>query len=149
MSQTQTTETIVQEITIKAPAKNVFDALTDPAQRVKWWGVNYIKEAQMESDLRPGGRWQMTGVSWEKPFSIGGEYRIVEPHTALAFTMLATWMPEPTETLVRFDLEEKAGTTLVRLTHSGLTAEGAQYFKGWPEILASLQAYAEHATLDI
>jgi uncharacterized protein YndB with AHSA1/START domain len=31
-------DAIVQEITIKAPAARVFEALVDPAQRMKWWG---------------------------------------------------------------------------------------------------------------
>jgi uncharacterized protein YndB with AHSA1/START domain len=124
-------------------ATRVFAALTDPMQRVKWWGANYITDARMESDLRPGGKWQMTGTAYGGPFSIAGEYRVVEPPTALAFTMDATWAPGNPETLVRFNLEEKAGTTLVRLTHSGLTAESAQYFKGWPEILAALQGHVE------
>jgi uncharacterized protein YndB with AHSA1/START domain len=144
MNQTQAGETIVQEITIHAPAARVFEALTDPAQRVKWWGVGYIKDAKMESDLRPGGKWEMSGIAWDKPFSISGNYRVIESPKALAFTILATWMPNPSETLVRFDLDEKAGVTHVRLTHSGLTAEGVQYFKGWAEILAALQNYVEH-----
>lgn len=141
MSQTSATETIVKEITIHAPAARVFEALTDPEQRVKWWGVGYIKDAKVISDLRVGGKWEMTGDAWGKPFSVAGEYRLIEPSVALAFTVLATWTPNPTETLVRFDLTESGGETLVRLTHSGLTAESAQYFRGWPEILANLQKY--------
>jgi uncharacterized protein YndB with AHSA1/START domain len=143
MRPTADTETIIKEITIEAPAARIFEALTDPSQRIKWWGANYITDPRMESDLRPGGKWQMMGTAWGKPFSISGEYRIVEPPTALAFTMLATWMPKPIETLVRFDLEEKTGSTVVRLTHSGLTVESRDYFRGWPEILAGLQAHAE------
>ena len=41
MSTTTTTRSvdeIVQEITIKASASRVFEALVDPAQRMKWWG---------------------------------------------------------------------------------------------------------------
>jgi len=44
---------------------------------------------------------------------------------------------------VRFDLEEKDGATTVRLTHSGLTSEGARAHQGWPQILTWLQAYVE------
>lgn len=28
---------IVQEITIKAPAERIFEALTNPDERLKWW----------------------------------------------------------------------------------------------------------------
>ena len=41
MSSTTTTrsvDAIVQEITIKASASRVFEALVDPGQRMKWWG---------------------------------------------------------------------------------------------------------------
>lgn len=149
MTQTQTGETIVREITIQASATRIFEALTDPVQRVKWWGAGYIEDAAMESDLRPGGKWLMTGIVRDKPFRISGEYREIEPPTVLTFTMLATWMPNPCETLVRFSLEERAGTTLVRLTQSGVTAENVQYFSGWSEILGGLQIHVERAETSV
>ena len=62
----------------------------------------------------------------------------------LAFTWLPDWQQNPTETLVRFDLTEKDGLTTVRLTHSGLTPEGVQAHKGWPQILVWLRGYVEH-----
>jgi uncharacterized protein YndB with AHSA1/START domain len=82
MSMTSASETIIQEITIKVPAKRIFEALTD-------------------------------------------------------------WQQDATETLVRFDLEEKDAVTTVRITHSGLTSEGAQAHKGWPQILGWLRTYVE------
>ena len=42
----------------------------------------------------------------------------------LAFTWLPSWDEEATETLVRFDLDERDGVTRVRLTHSGFATEG-------------------------
>jgi Activator of Hsp90 ATPase homolog 1-like protein len=46
--------------------------------------------------------------------------------------------------LVRFDLEERDGFTTVRLTHSGLTTESSRdHHRGWPQVLAWLQAYVE------
>jgi uncharacterized protein YndB with AHSA1/START domain len=61
----------------------------------------------MESDLRPGGAWLMRGIGMEdKPFTLRGEYRSVERPRLLEFTWLPDWQ-EP-QTLVRFDLEEKA-----------------------------------------
>ena len=45
---------------------------------------------------------------------------------------------------MRFDLTEKDGLTTVRLTHSGLTPEGLQAHKGWPQILVWLRGYVEH-----
>jgi len=145
MTMTATGETIVQEITIKAPASRVFEALTNPDQRKAWWGSEgRFQTTHMDSDLRVGGKWMMGGTGLGgRPFTVEGEYRTIEPPHVLAFTWLPNWQQNPTETLVRFDLTEKDGITTVRLTHSGLTPEGKQAHQGWPQILAWLRAYAE------
>lgn len=137
-------ETIVQEIAIKAPAKRVFEALTDPDERIKWWGAEgRFQTSHVESDLRPGGKWSMRGTGMGRPFTIRGEYRTVEPPHVLVFTWLPSWQDNATVSLVRFDLAEKDGVTTVRITHSALTAEGVAAHKGWPQILLWLRAYAE------
>jgi uncharacterized protein YndB with AHSA1/START domain len=143
MSTTVAGETIVQEIAIKASADRVFAALTDPQQRTKWWGQGQMRTLHMESDLRPGGRWLMSGTGYGKAFKIVGEYRVVEPPRLLICTWVPDWHQNATESLVRFDLAEKDGVTTVRLTHSGLTPEGALAHKGWPQILGWLRGYAE------
>jgi uncharacterized protein YndB with AHSA1/START domain len=99
----------------------------------------------MLSDLRPGGRWMMRGIGvGGKPFRVDGEYRDVERPRLLVFTWLPDWQGDATETLVRVDLKEKNGITMVRLTHSGLTSERARAsHRGWPEVLTSLRVYAE------
>lgn len=62
MNPTSVTDAIVQQIAIKASAKRIFEALTDPVQRVKWWGgEGRFQTTHMESDLRPGGKWMMRG----------------------------------------------------------------------------------------
>jgi uncharacterized protein YndB with AHSA1/START domain len=42
-------DSIVQEITIKGSAERIFEALTNPDQRITWWGVE--------------GRFQVTHMS--------------------------------------------------------------------------------------
>jgi uncharacterized protein YndB with AHSA1/START domain len=145
MNQTRADETIVQEITIKAPAEHIFAALTDPGQRMQWWSAEgRFQTTHIESDLRPRGKWVMRGTAMGgKPFCVEGEYRSIERPRLLVFTWLPDWHPNAKESLVRFDLEENGGVTTVRLTHSGLTSEGARAHKGWPDILAWLRAYAE------
>jgi uncharacterized protein YndB with AHSA1/START domain len=145
MTTTAVSDTIVQEITIKGSAKRIFAALTNPEERVKWWGVGRFQAIQMESDLRPGGKWAMRGTGiGGRPFSVVGEYRKVEPPHLLVFTWLPDWQDDATESLVRFDLNEKDGVTTVRLTHSGLITERSRTsHRGWPEILASLRGYVE------
>ncbi len=146
MDRTSATDTIVTEITIKAPAERVFEALSNPEQRVQWWGAEgRFRTTHVESDLRPGGKWTMRGVGMGgKPFRVVGEYRAVERPRLLVFTWLPDWQENASETLVRFDLEEKGGVTTVRLTHSGLTTDSARdSHRGWPQILSWLRAYVE------
>jgi uncharacterized protein YndB with AHSA1/START domain len=146
MSSTPAIDAIVAEITIKAPAERIFDALTDPAQRMKWWGLKgRFETTDMESDLRAGGHWMMSGTGMGgKPFKIVGVYRSIDRPRLLAFTWLPDWDEEATETFVRFDLREHDGVTTVRLTHSGFASDGSRTrHQGWPQILGWLQGYAE------
>lgn len=39
MNPTSASDTIVQEITIKGSAERIFEALTNPHERMKWWGA--------------------------------------------------------------------------------------------------------------
>ena len=145
MSATGTIDAIVQEITIAASAERIFQALVDPAQRMKWWGQQgRFETTHAESDLRPGGRWLMSGKGMGHPFKVEGVYRSVERPRVLAFTWLPSWDEQATETLVRFDLDERNGVTTVRLTHSGFASEGSRNrHQGWPQILGWLKAYTE------
>ena len=146
MNPASVSDTIVQEITINGSANRIFDALTDPDQRVKWWGAEgRFQATHMESDLRPGGKWMMQGNGiGAKPFKVSGEYRQIEPPRMLVFTWLPDWQEDLVESVVRIELEEKNGVTTVRLTHSGLTSETSRIsHKGWPQILTWLRAYVE------
>jgi uncharacterized protein YndB with AHSA1/START domain len=147
MNPTSLNDTIVQEIVIKAPAERIFEALIDPAERIKWWGAEgRFQTTHMESDLHPGGKWMMRGNGvGGRPFTVMGEYRQIEPPRLLIFTWLPDWQGDAVETLVRFELTEHSGLTTVRLTHSGLTTESSRLsHKGWPQILTWLQAHSEN-----
>ena len=146
MNLTNVGDTIVQEITIRGSAERIFEALTNPGHRVKWWGSEgRFQTTHMESDLRPGGKWMMRGNGMGgKPFKVTGEYRQIDPPRLLVFTWLPDWQEDAIESIVRFDLKEENGVTTVRLTHSGLTSEISRTsHKGWPQILTWLQGYVE------
>jgi|SRR6185437_8787520 uncharacterized protein YndB with AHSA1/START domain len=146
MNHSNAGDTIVEEITIGAPADRIFTALTSPEERVKWWGAEgRFKTTQMESDLRPGGAWLMSGIGvGGRPFTIQGVYREIQRPRLLVLTWLPSWQSDATESLVRFDLEEQNGRTTVRVTHSGLATESARtQHRGWPDILGWLRAYIE------
>ena len=138
-------DAIVHEITIRASAERVFEALTNPDQRLKWWGAEgRFRSTHAESDLRPGGKWLTGGIAGGgRPFTVKGEYRVVEPPRALAFTWLPDWEPNAVTSLVRFDLDEKNGVTTIRLTHSGLGESSRAAHQGWPQMLGWLKAYVE------
>ncbi len=145
MSTTDPNETIIQEIKIHGSAERIFEALANPEQRMRWWGIKgRFQVTEVNSDLRPGGKWSMRGTGFGKPFTVQGEYRQIEPPRLLSFTWLPEWQGDPTVSLVRFDLKEDAGATTVRLTHSGLTTElSRSSHRGWPQLLALLRDYVE------
>jgi len=147
MNSTAETDAIVKEITIKASAERIFEALTDPDQRLKWWGAEGLyRSTHAESDLRPGGKWITRGTAGGgRAFSVKGEYRVIERPRALAFTWLPDWEPNAIVTLVRFDLDENNGVTTVRLTHSGLGESARAHHQGWPRMLGWLKAFVEGA----
>ena len=113
---------------------------------MKWWGKKgRFETTNAESDLRPGGRWLMSGMGVGRPFKVEGLYRIIQRPHVLAFTWVPSWDEGATETLVRFDLYEQNGFTTVRLTHSGFASESSRArHQGWPQILGWLKAYAEY-----
>jgi uncharacterized protein YndB with AHSA1/START domain len=144
MSTTSQDSSIVKEISINAPAHRVFDAIADPRQRVKWWGIEgKFQVTEMESELREGGAWTMRGHSHGGyPFTFRGIYRVVKRPAKLEFT----WKPdsEEPESVVCFELTEENGVTSVRLTHSRLTEELArERYLGWPVLLGLLRSYIQ------
>jgi len=140
-------DTIVQEITIDAPAARVFEAFTNPSERVQWWSApeGRFQTKHVESDLRPGGKWTMRGTRQDgSPFTITGEYRRIERPSLVEFTWLPDWQGDATESFVRVEFAETNGVTHVRLTHSGLTTEPSRTsHRGWPQILSRLRAYVQ------
>jgi uncharacterized protein YndB with AHSA1/START domain len=145
MTTTADATTIVKEITIDARAAKVFAALTDPAQLPQWWGEEgKYKVDRMESDLRPGGKWGAYGTSSDgSAFSVEGVYRIVDAPHLVEMTWKHDWEESAEETVVRYDLTETNGTTLLRVTHSGFVSPKSrdEHAKGWEQVLAWLAAF--------
>ncbi len=136
-------DAIVQEIAIKGSAERIFDALTNPAELVKWWGVpGWFQATAVDSDLRPGGKWRIIVAAGGGTNVVSGEYRQIErPHL-----LVYTWVREEdaVETVVRWELEENSSITKVRVTHSGLTSDSLRARNnGWPRIVELLQTYVE------
>jgi uncharacterized protein YndB with AHSA1/START domain len=60
MSNVESTNATVKEIFINASAERVFEAIVDPSQRVKWWGVKG-RHRKIRRDCRTAcsRRWSM------------------------------------------------------------------------------------------
>jgi uncharacterized protein YndB with AHSA1/START domain len=122
-----------KEILVGAPVQDVWKALTDPAELVKWF--------PLEARVTPGKGGKVF-LSWGPRSE--GEAEIVnwEPGKALA------WKDQLA--LVEFTLEQRGGKTLVRVVQSGFAGsadwndeffDSANY--GWGFMLLSLQVALE------
>jgi uncharacterized protein YndB with AHSA1/START domain len=141
-----TPDELITEVQIAAPRERVFEAIIDPQQRIKWWGrPGLYRATKFTGDLRVGGKWRTEGDSGGgRTFFVYGEYLQVDPPRLLEHTWVASWSGEA-QTTVRWELEEKDGGTLLRIRHYGLSAhpELGEHYKGWPQVVAWLQAYVE------
>lgn len=140
--------TLVQEITINAPAAIVFAALTDPNQLPQWWGDEQTYRCtHMENDLRVGGGWRTDGVSSDGgTFTVGGEYLAIDPPRLLEYTWDPSFgTPHDAKTVVHIELTETGGVTRLHLTHSGFSSPESrdQHDAGWTKVLGWLKGFAE------
>jgi uncharacterized protein YndB with AHSA1/START domain len=147
MNVTGSTTQVIKEITIDAPAETVFAALVEPEQLTQWWGEDGLYHTEhMVVDLRVGGKWRTTGTSADgKPFAVEGVYRAIERPNLLEYTWRYDWGDQPEETVVRYELTERDGTTTLRVTHSGFTDQTSRdnHDTGWDRVLGWLKRFAE------
>lgn len=138
------------EITVAAPPKRVFAALTDDIGH--WWGAPYLREAERATDFRlearPGGRlleaWGADGGT------VWGEVTRIRPPEVLELTG-RMGMHGPAYAVVTFDLAAKGKGTRVTLTHQAVGDVDAetteQYTEGWTDLLTNrLKPYVESGT---
>lgn len=139
---------------IAAPRERVWQALTDPPQFAKWFGVEFT------GNFEPGAKIRMTTT----PEAYKGIVFYIVVDEVTPYTLSWRWhpgMPDPNldyskepMTCVQFRLEETAGGTVVTVTESGfdkisLTRRAgvfAQNDEGWREQLLNLDGYVRNAT---
>ena len=139
---------------IAASRERVWQAITDPPQFAKWFGVEFT------GNFEPGARIQMTTT----PEEYKGIVFEVLVEEVTPYTLSWRWhpgMPEPgvdyskePMTLVEFRLEEAGGGTLVTVTESGFDRISlarragvfAQNDEGWRQQLVSLDGYLRNAS---
>ena len=138
--------TILAQVEIKAPVERVYAALTQGDEIVKWWGSDDLyRTTQWTSELRPQGAWKASGVGADgAPFTVSGEYLVVEPPHRVSFTWKPEWDGGHVST-VSYRLEPIEGGTRLVVRHDGLTDRPdscRSHSEGWERVLGWLVAHA-------
>jgi uncharacterized protein YndB with AHSA1/START domain len=124
---------LVVRRTIKASAEKLFEAWTEPAMLMQWWGPRGVTCTAAEVELRVGGRFRLANQFPDgKVLWITGEYRIIEAPRRLAYT----WSIEPATgnpEYVTVSFEPRAGATEVIVTHERIATIPARdmHEQGW------------------
>jgi uncharacterized protein YndB with AHSA1/START domain len=108
---------VVREAVLQAPADEVWEALTDPAQLAAWFG------GDLRIDPRPGGRTSYRGDDGEVRI---GAVREAEPGRRLSFDWWAPHEGQAGASRVEFDLEEVDGGTHLTVIESRPTVVESQ-----------------------
>lgn len=146
------TRDIETEVEINAPVEAVWKALTDAEELTRWF--------PLEAGTNPDGTLRM---SWRDEFCWDSRIEIAEPNRHFRITSvesLADQQPAPEAaersvavarpTVTDFFLEARGGKTVLRLVHSGFSADAewdALYDgtrRGWKFQLWSLRHYLEN-----
>jgi uncharacterized protein YndB with AHSA1/START domain len=131
-------DAVVCEVSVRAPAADVYELFTEPSALVRWIGIRALLEPC------PGGAFRFELLPGE---FCSGRYVELVPHQRIVFTW--GWesgaLPvSPGSTTVAVDLDERDGVTHVRLTHTGLDAAMRPWHAdGWRRYLDRLAASAE------
>lgn len=131
-------------ITIAAPAKDVWSALTKP-ELVK----QYLMGADVHTDWKVGSPLRYTGEYKGRPFEEKGIIKQIEPGRLLQATHFsATSGKEDTPenyALVTYELEETGDHTLVTVSQDNIKDEkGVEGSKeNWKSVLVGLKETAE------
>lgn len=135
-----------------APRALVYEAWTDPEHVAHWWGPKGIKTTVIETDLRPGGRWEyVMRFPDGTEYPVKGVFREVEPPARLVISDGYDEDPEESKpfgdmvTTVTFDdLGDKTRVTM-RILHE--SAENRKKYEdggavgGWNSSFERLEEY--------
>jgi uncharacterized protein YndB with AHSA1/START domain len=141
------TVSLVVRRTIRASAARLFEAWTQPAQLLAWWGPKHVRCSGADVDLRVGGAYRIANELPDgRTLVIDGEFEVVEPPHKLVYTWRLGSGAAPAERVtVRF--EPRHGETEVIVIHERIadttTRDGHEL--GWHGCLDGLAAHIENA----
>jgi uncharacterized protein YndB with AHSA1/START domain len=130
------TKSIHQEVTIKASAKKVFDALTDAKQFSAFSGG-----APAEIDAQGGGSFSCFGGHIEgRNIELLAGKRVVQAWRSVKWG-------EGVYSIVRFELSEEGGSTKIAFDQAGFPEEAGPHLEsGWTKMYwEPLKAYLAEA----
>jgi uncharacterized protein YndB with AHSA1/START domain len=135
------------DVSINAPAQEVWAALTDPDMIAR-----YMMGSKVETDWRPGSPITWSGEYEGKTYQDKGEVVEVEPAHSLIVTHFSPLSGQPDEPqnyhTVRYELDEHDGHTHVSLTqdNNGSPDEAEHSAKNWSMMLDGLKKVVEDRT---
>lgn len=137
---------ILASVEIPAPPEQVFGSLTS-AEIIRWWvRAGVFDTREWSGDVRPGGRWQASGLVQGQPYGLQGEFLQVAAPRTLVHTYQRTDVPDAATT-VRYTLTEAGGGTRITLRHSGFASPEAclNNAAGWESSFGQLRRSFEQA----
>jgi uncharacterized protein YndB with AHSA1/START domain len=140
---TQSPMKLVVRRTLPAKRERVFAAWTQADQMRKWAGPGEVKAAEVECDLRVGGKYRIgmlrpDGETWY----VGGIYREIREPERISYTW--RWEEENPadefDTLVTVEFHERGEQTELVLTHEGFANEESRsgHEGGWGQAIDKL-----------
>jgi len=134
-----------------APRSLVFNAWTEPAHRMRWWGLKGFTVTSCEMDLRPGGAWRLSMRSPEgREDRQVGIFREIVPPERLVFTYAFEDAAGNLghETLVTVTFAEHEGKTKLTVNQAVFETLAVRndHVRGWGEALDRLAEYAATAS---
>jgi uncharacterized protein YndB with AHSA1/START domain len=136
--------TLVVRRTIRATPERLFEAWTEPAHLLSWWGPRGVTCIGAEVDLRIGGRYRIENAFPDgRVVALVGEFEVIDRPHRLTYTGQVDGNDgAPERITVRF--EPRDGGTEVIVTHERIHGEESrdQHQRGWDGCLEGL---AEHA----
>jgi uncharacterized protein YndB with AHSA1/START domain len=130
---------------IRAPAAQLFEAWTEPAQLLCWFGPRGVTCVGAEVDLRVGGRYRLLNRFPDgRVVAIEGAFTAVDPPRLLIYTWSIdeSLTSTPPETVtVRFETQGEA--TEVVVVHERMANEEVRrgHAEGWRDCLESLDRF--------
>lgn len=131
--------TLVVRRTIRATPERLFDAWTDPAELVRWWGPKDVVCTHAEIDLRVGGRYRLANrfpdgaIVW-----IGGEFERVDRPSRLVYTWRVEPQTESERVTVTFDPRDGGTEVIIRHERIPDSTRRDGHEAGWRDCLESL-----------